>query len=209
MLNQFVKICLSSLLIFGAFESFAKMSGSYISLKGGYSYIHDVKDTKSSTTVSAHFKNSFNINAAVGQQLEHFRIEAEAGFTRLEVSKLKQTGQSDNTSNSHAGYIVRGMLNGYFDMNRSGAIIPHMGLGFGFARVNHHTLGTSVKSNAFAYQAMVGIQYAVSYAMNVFVEYRYLGTTKVDFYKVAGVVKNFSHMMQAHAINVGFKFVFA
>ncbi len=103
-----------------------------------------------------------------------------------------------NQLRPEAGVIVdgdvhawAGMLNGYLDFNRGGAVVPYLGVGVGVARLN----GTANGPVSFndtdtvpAYQGMIGLALGVSDQLELDVGYRYfvasgaeLGTTDVDY----------------------------
>ena len=71
------------------------------------------------------------------------------------------------------------MINGYYDIDTGSPWTPFVGLGAGWGNLDLDGPGYSPSGsdNAFAYQLMGGVSYALDKQWSVDVQYRYLGTT--------------------------------
>lgn len=101
---------------------------------------------------------------------------------------------AENTNNSSKFYHA--IINGYYDFNVDGKVMPFIGFGIGYGRLHHNLtfpssskFGSSkeysAKSNVFAYQAMFGTNIAIGKKMRFLIEYRVLATTKAAFVEVS------------------------
>lgn len=150
---------------------------------------------------------------------------------------IKGSGKGQNNKD-YCGYILTFMLNGYYDFHVHNVVTPFVGLGIGYARVKSKfssSVPMKVSSNgeavanpnlpiksdgetdgAFAYQAMVGLQFAINKMFSIFAEYKFMGTTKAKIATIdlsntqAGITKHsYDQAYITHNANLGFTFAIA
>ena len=81
---------------------------------------------------------------------------------------------------------VAGMLNGYYDFNRSGSFQPFVGAGIGLAQVKVDGGPSDGDDTGFAYQFKVGVAHPFNDRLTGEVAYRYLGVNGLEFGRGAG-----------------------
>jgi OOP family OmpA-OmpF porin len=101
------------------------------------------------------------------------------------------------------------MANLYYDFNRGGRVQPYVGVGAGAARVRLSVAGGGNDSDTvFAWQAMVGIAFALTDQWDLDVGYRYLRANSVDVSQAFGGADS-SVDYQHQAVTVGLRYQFA
>ena len=97
------------------------------------------------------------------------------------------------------------MANGYYDFMPLAGFIPHVGAGVGAANVKINNIGHQWP---FAWQAMAGAEYPVSYNAKIGLEYRFLGTEELNLKpNVASLVSGHANYYD-HAVLVNFRWSF-
>ncbi|MEM9169817.1 MAG: P44/Msp2 family outer membrane protein [Pseudomonadota bacterium] len=155
------------------------------------------------------FDAGFAISGAVGKRFGPFRGELEVAYQNNGVDTHLDVVASDIALGAEdAGVLITGsdalgvgvadlvadgqgdlstvyvMANAYYDL-QTGAFSPYVGagVGIGFTDVEYVPSAVSIiddNATAFAYQIMVGASYAMTDATDLFVGYRYRGTTDVS-----------------------------
>jgi outer membrane protein OmpA-like peptidoglycan-associated protein len=163
-------------------------TGPYVSLGAGANWLEDAETHfANSTTINP--KYSFDVGPAVVGALGYglgngFRVEGEIGYRDSNVS-----------SGSGSANAWDFMANGLYDFHMGWPVVPYIGGGIGFARVNFDSVGvpnTTLTINdtdtQFAYQGIAGLSYAINQNLKVDASYRYLGTTNPHFQATNGNV---------------------
>jgi opacity protein-like surface antigen len=102
------------------------------------------------------YGNTGVYNLSVGWQFHPMvRAEVEAGY--------RGTGNMNTYT---------ALVNGYFDFKNDTRFTPFLGAGLGYADVNK-----SNQDNAFAYQGIAGVSYAIDNNWALTAQYNYLDTT--------------------------------
>jgi OmpA-OmpF porin, OOP family len=113
------------------------------------------------------------------------RLELEPSWRHNDVDKI---GGISGHGGSDIGAV---MVNGIYDLNYPIPFLrgwePHLGLGVGAARVHNHSAGhntllVSGSDTVPAFQGIAGIDYAVTPAMRVGVDYRYFLAHDANFH---------------------------
>ncbi|MCB1537933.1 MAG: porin family protein [Rhodospirillales bacterium] len=179
--------------------------GLYISGSAGWNHTQDQKITGAS---KSNLKEGYGLSGAVGYDYgNNVRTEIELSYRSNKVD-----GLSDNTGPfaSPGGKVTATavMANAYYDIPTATPVTPYIGAGIGIAHVktdNYSTAGTIIsdgKDNAFAYQGILGADYALESDLSLFGEYRYFSTEKVNMgYGNKGTYHN-------HALMAGLKYSF-
>lgn len=184
----------------------------YFSLTGEYmpsaTADGDVISSVGNAPLSLDFKNGYGAIGAIGYYITpEVRGELEGAYRHLEGKSATVTIAGNpytiDASKTEAE-ALSAMGNLYYDIPTGTNLTPYIGGGIGWAhQINNGT------SNAFAYQAMLGLNYKLSASNTIFGGYRYLGTT--DFnnkYSVSGVDINEKVNLSASSIDIGYRYSF-
>ncbi|MEA3081805.1 MAG: hypothetical protein QOD54_1473, partial [Sphingomonadales bacterium] len=152
-------------------------------------------------------KNGYDIDAIVGYDFGMFRLEGELGYKHSSVKSFSQdtafgtavttalnpTGATQTTvfvfpngnlTAFNLGNNVNvwsGMINGLLDFGDPNGISFYAGGGIGRARVKLFTQS----DNAWAYQGIAGVRFAISPNIDIGLKYRYFQTGHLDFVPTA------------------------
>ena len=147
--------------------------GPYVNLGVGANYLQGL-----SVTGPAFGTGSLNYNvgpvgvAAAGWALGNgLRAELEFGYRHSDAKSATLTSNVSTMSY---------MVNGLYDFSTGTPWSPHLGAGVGVANVRVNNIG---HVSPFAFQAIAGIDYAISRNLRVGVDYRFLGTDSLNFNK--------------------------
>lgn len=134
---------------------FADFDAFYVSLKGGYSKINDLKDTKKQINAG------FNGGVALGKHFDVARFELDANHSRA-------TTKSDPSLEKTDGNLDLSLvaINGYCDMSNSSAFSPYLGIGWGAGMIEF-------KDPTMGFQIMMGGHYYINNDISIMLEYRY------------------------------------
>lgn len=181
----------------------------YVSGLGGGVFAEKLKVKNPDPTIGTttlDFKNGYNGGLAVGYKDGNYRYEGELLYMQSKKKTFMGNTPDENATGRNKVYAA--MANLYYDITNS-TIYPYVGAGVGVARVKTHIEDggndpqpLNASSTEFAYQGIAGIGAKVSDNVNLFVDYRYFGTTngKVTGSDVApGEKENF----RASTVNAG------
>ncbi|TWU18192.1 outer membrane protein [Allorhodopirellula heiligendammensis] len=156
----------------------------YVSLFGGWSFLHDYNSDIFPGGVTSTFSDGWAIGGAVGRRFGHgLRGELEAGFRSNTADQVFAGGGAFD----HSGHVFAytAMANMYYDISalEIAGVTPYIGGGIGVAAFDADIstpLGPSdVHDAAFAYQGIAGAAKRINRNIDLFAEYRYLGNTDV------------------------------
>ena len=184
-----------------ATPAFAAADGPYVGVEGGVtipnSTNYDVTVTNGTTTTTyndgyhVRYKTGYDVDLLAGYKLGLFKLEAEGGYQRakikgLDVSNtlLAGVGAAAGTAvtpanlglGNHIG-VTKLMANALIDSDFGGGFGGYAGGGAGRAWARF----SGSKDNAWAYQGIAGLRYAVTPNVDVGVKYEYFRTAKLDF----------------------------
>jgi len=165
-------------------------------------------DTK--TTYDPGIAGTLSLGYALGNGL---RLELEPGYRYNDVDKV---GGADGHGRLQTFSV---MANAIYDIDIHTPIIPlvpHIGAGIGYAKLWNRSfpyppagLTLSGSDETLAYQAIAGVEYALTPAMKLGLDYRYFVATGTDF-QVDGVTGVTSHVgdVQNHSVMLTFRYEF-
>ena len=132
----------------------------YIAIRTGLAMLKDHID-----------KNTWDIGAAVGMQLNQFRTEVEYTYRgRIEGDYAARKRKVDTMSI---------LLNGYYDFDTGSALRPFINLGIGASRLRQQDLGIANHTDyKFSWGGGVGMGYDVTQSMDLDLGYRFLDLGK-------------------------------
>ncbi len=163
-------------------------------------------DANDRTSYHTGYVGLANLGYALGNGL---RFELEPAYRR-------------NNANTIVGFPALGhttlmtlMANGIYDFNLGSRWSPHIGAGAGVARVLNHTSanipgGTLIDGHDTvpAFQAIGGIEYAVSPAVKLGLDYRYLLAHNVNGFRTDSGARVQTGDFNDHAVGVTFRYEF-
>ncbi len=136
-------------------------------------------------------KPGWEVDALAGYDFGVIRAEAEIGYKRLKAKSvnfspalatdvgLPDTGpyNPDDFFIDRKASVLSGMVNVLFDLGDENGFSYYAGGGLGRARVKMF----DDKDNAWAWQLIAGVRYAITQNVDVGLKYRYFNTGKLDF----------------------------
>ena len=196
----------ASVLAAMASPAFAAADGPYVGIEGGATFPQStdldviLNNTSVTPNTSATYDNGFkvkyktgyDIDAIAGYKLGFIRLEGEAGYKRAKVKSLgvstplvTDVGTASGTTPTAANFDVGNhigiktlMANALLDSNFGDSKFGgYVGGGAGRAWASL----SGDKDNAWAYQGIAGVRYAMSPNVDLGVKYRYFHTAKLGF----------------------------
>ena len=167
----------------------------YISYSGGLTYLPNqrlVGANPSPEFLEGRSESNigFNVGGAVGMRLhEMIRAEIELGYHRNEVDQMPIKGQRPSAQ----GYtgLLTVMANAYVDYDLDIGVVPYVGVGIGWGRLELDMKNQSVftgplqtsiegRDHVFTWSLMIGGTYPLSELVDVSLGYKYIATTDAD-----------------------------
>lgn len=185
--------------------------GPYISCQLGVSLLTDSDLTVSNGTATDAFNPGFATDIAAGYNFGMFRLEAEVGYQRNEINKITvcYEGSCGSGNSSADATSISGLANVYIDFVNGSPFTPYISGGIGVARIDANDVrvdGTlisnrSTNGTVFAYQAGVGLAFAINQHLAIDLKYRYFATADLD-------VGNGKYTFKSNNIYCGFRYNF-
>jgi len=199
----------------------------YVGIQGGWTGLAGTKSSITGTNpvtgltttfpINHSFNDGFNVGARLGYQWDAWRFEGEYSY-RANGSNATVLGSRVNGTLSSNTI----MFNGIYDFNVGWLVTPHIGLGLGGASLDGSfdspTVGYHSKTSdvVFAYQAIAGIRYLMAPNFALDLDYRYRGTSDVNYttnaFTVGGVTfpsRKFSGSGNTHNFVASLTWLFA
>ncbi len=114
------------------------------------------------------FSNEKILTLALGTKIQEFDLEVEYTYERNKWN-VSAANSITNVAVSGKGRNHNLMINGFYNLNLDSDFTPYVGLGLGGANYDD---GSNDES-AFVYQAMLGVNYALTKEFDLGLEYRY------------------------------------
>lgn len=158
----------------------------YVSVQGGVSLLN----TSDNTADGVRFESTFNPGYAAALKVggilaPHWRLEGEAGYASNNVDQVKYPTYSSNSQGSKSA--IKGLVNVIYDFTPDRRYRPYVGAGVGAAFLTINNIRVNGVSFAgdtdteFAYQAIAGIEYAVTHSAFLYINYHYFATAAPSF----------------------------
>jgi opacity protein-like surface antigen len=188
-----------------ASPAFAGAPGPYVGVEGGATFprstdldviLNNVSATPNTSATfndgyNVDFKTGYDVDLIAGYKLGPVRLEGEAGYKRAKVKDLgvsapliTAVGAAAGTTATAANFdtgnhigIKTLMANALLDGDFGGRFGGYVGGGAGRAWANF----SGDSDNAWAYQGIAGLRYALTPNIDAGVKYRYFRTGKLDF----------------------------
>lgn len=131
------------------------------------------------------YESGLAYSGAVGVRfLDDFSAEIELTYRRTTLSRYRSGNQLSADEGDFASLIF--MANVYYRFDTGGPLRPYVGFGLGFVEEIDLDLEltpgveSGFDDNGFAYQAMVGVEYAFDFGLFLFAEGRFFRATAFE-----------------------------
>lgn len=191
----------------------AAPNGWYIGIEGGASLVDkiDLFEVVGGNPYNAEIDVDAGWAAlgTVGYGWDRWRFEFEAGYRHNDIDSITfSTGGTGTDIGDITEFSL--MANVLYDIALGKDLSLSVGVGAGFDRIEFEwaTFGTPFEEDdwAFAYQAIVGLNYALSPQLEAFVNYRYFNAQEPDF-DVLGDTFEFDDVTK-HTATLGLRYHF-
>ena len=180
-----VALAAGTMLAAGAASAQGFMSGGqwYVKGFGGATWLQDQSgDVNSGGSFladgDASYDTGYVLGAAVGYDYTpNFGLELEYAYRDADTTTdLSGIGESGGSTNSNA--VMLNALYKFDGMGAGGAVQPYVGGGLGWANMESDIddIGSFKRDNAFAWQLIGGVGYAVNPSWDIIGEVRYFAT---------------------------------
>ncbi len=209
----------SSLLASSACFAYAQ-TGPYLTMLGGVNYTQDNDMTTNNgvTTLRSKFNPGYDLALALGYHYGGLHYEFEGLYVHNTDSKFNYTNAPTMTPASGSGQssfakqqAEVGLVNVWYQVQNYSAWQPYFGAGVGLARIKANLGMTGVnytsRNTAFAYQGLVGMGYVWDSNWTLGVDYRFLGTTKINYVLRSDNSHGHDYLLN-HSLNLNFTYRF-
>ena len=196
----------------------------YVGLEGGVMWVEDspfgITDNVTNPSYTLDHKTGFDVDGIAGYDFGPVRVEAELGYKRAGIDAAN-TLDTVYFASGHAN-VLSLMGNVLFDFGDENGLSGYAGAGVGMARATYDVTAPVLKpytgvtnlhdsDSKLAYQAILGVRYAVTPNVDVGLKYRFFNVSRLnlnDTFAVASgpipvnasKVRFRSHSMLASAI---------
>lgn len=174
----------------------ATPNGWYVSLEGGASWADDVSGNETCTGCGTVYRfnepidTGWAVLATVGMAWDNWRFEGEAGYRSANIEKIAFiTGSATTDIDDLRQFTL--MANMLYDIPVGDKFSVSVGAGVGVDRISFKwpafgAHGWRDDDWEFAWQGIVGLNYALTPSLDLFVDYRYLSANGPDFHITDG-----------------------
>lgn len=181
--------------------------GPYVRAQGGIVSLMDSDLTDGANTLTMESKTGWGLGLAGGYNFGMFRVEGEVGYQKNGIQKIRGGGTKVDASGDVDCISFLG--NTYLAFVNRTPFTPYISGGLGVARLEVKDFGVPVggfsgfngDSTVFAYQAGLGVGYAINKNFSIDLKYRYFGTADPEFDNVKAKINN-------HNAYLGFQYNF-
>ena len=193
----------------------AGQNGLYVGIEGGASFIQtmDGVETFSGLTFFERIDvdTGWAVLATVGYEWDNWRLEGELGYRNNDMERIRfHTGGTSADIDDLSQLTL--MANLLYDITLHPNVTLSLGAGVGVDRLNFEWPGFGQPGGvegddwSFAYQGIVGLNYAFDASCEAFVNYRYLNADELDF--VDGINHQHFEDIGTHTVSVGVRYSF-
>lgn len=182
--------------------------GLYLSLGGGANWTRDADITGTGINTTADTDTGWAVTGALGYRYGNgLRSEVEVGYRSNGVDSL--SGVTNGSGDIRAWNFMGNVL---YEFSTGTKVIPYVGAGIGAARISFDDVtpvgGSRIDDSdwRFAYQGIAGVSYKVTDRVELFGDYRYLGTTDPSFSTASGTSVDSEY--GNHTVMVGLRWTF-
>jgi len=150
--------------------------------RGSINGINPLTNQPFTLPLNQSFDSGFNVGARAGYEWDNWRFEGEYSY-RQNASNATALGSRLNGTVSSNSF----MANAIYDFNIGWPLTPHIGMGVGAVDLSGSLNGPNIgfrsrtSDTVFGYQAIAGIRYKFTPNLALDVDYRYRGTSGVNY----------------------------
>lgn len=163
-----VRLLLAGVFLLAASTS-AIAAGPYVGGDFGFSVFHD-SDLSVGGSGQIQYRLGAGIDLTAGYDFDGFRLEGEFGIKSANVDTFQGNkvakGEMDTTIDSY-------MINGFWDMKRSGRVAPFLGVGIGMLRAEMTDSYGAYEDDALGFQLSAGAGIKLLERLTLDLSYRY------------------------------------
>jgi outer membrane protein OmpA-like peptidoglycan-associated protein len=199
------------------------LRGTYFALEGGASWVESenlllavfpTAGGTTTTTFRSNFDTGWAVLGSVGYAFaNNLRAELEVGYRANDIDGLLTSGGPATPPTGDLGEFTL-MVNVLYDLHVTKRVSLSAGVGVGVdrAQLEVPAFGLDDDDWVFAYQGILGLNYAIAERMQVFLNYRYLHADAPDYSNFVTVPAaatqrvNFLGDLDKHAVTLGVRF---
>jgi outer membrane protein OmpA-like peptidoglycan-associated protein len=178
----------------------------YIGGAGGLNLARDSDLESAAFNTEAEFDLGWLALGTFGYEYGHgLRTEIELGYRANDLDQVGGAGATGDAT------VWSGMVNVVYDFDVDWPVRPYVGAGLGAGRVKADgispvsTTRIDDTDTAFAYQAMVGVEWAMTDRLHLNAGYRYFAVPDLEFRAASGA--NVDSEYSAHGVTLGLRFL--
>lgn len=173
--------------------------GVYIGAGVGLNYHTDSDIEGGNIAGEAEFDLGFAILGSIGYSFGGPRVEAELSYRRNGTDQANVVNNGAipiNTTPDGTFQTVTVMTNFLYDIDVNSIVTPYVGAGIGGGYTDYEDIGDGF---VFAYQGILGASFYIAENLDAFVDYRFVGTTKVIGERIGRTADadNLNHVLMA------------
>jgi opacity protein-like surface antigen len=153
--------------------------------------VNTTAESLGSSNTGIAFDTTVSTLGFIGYQTDNWRFEGEVRTLSPNTSMGGSLTQTSVTANL------------YRDFPTDSVYIPYVGLGVGMTNVTANRLHPASSTAVFAYQVKAGVSQSIDPRADLFLQYRYTGTTTIG--ELQGVKLG---ILESHNVEAGLRFGF-
>ncbi len=218
-----IKFALAAAAAFYAMPAAALEPGAYASLGGLLNVTSNstpqisVLSAPTPRQIDVTFKAGWGLRGAAGYNFSGWRAELEGGYRQAKLGHVNEAVASGKQN------VFDVMGNLIFNVGQGFGFQPYLGAGIGTAWSKWSDVSSAYVTalgggmaryddnspTGFQYQGIAGVSFSITPTSDVFVDYRYLGTTGLKFQSAAPTGFTIGeHKDGSHNLMVGVRFAF-
>ncbi|WP_041794301.1 OmpA family protein [Pararhodospirillum photometricum] len=176
--------------------------GPYVALQGGVNFNIERELDVGAVSRDVETNLGYAVGGAAGYSFGGPRVELEATWRSNGIDKIG-TYANDGSIDS-----VALMVNALYDIPTGTAFYPYVGAGLGWVigKMDAGQIKDDL-SGAFGFQGIAGVGYNVTQNVGVTLDYRFLGTTGMEFENPAAGDASYENYLN-HTVMLGLRYAF-
>jgi len=206
-MKKSILILINFLVVFFTSGSALYAEGMYLGGDVGVALLSDSDIDGYGEHAELSYDTGYSVGLALGYEFEYnIRLEAGIGYQANDLDEASAYGYTASADGDVSALTF--MVNGYYDFKNSTAFTPFVMAGIGLARIDVNfdsiegeNIDESDDDTVFAYQAGLGVGYALNDSVTLDLKYVYFATQDAEF---DGVDVEIS----SHNVVLGIRFAF-
>jgi outer membrane protein OmpA-like peptidoglycan-associated protein len=196
----------SAILVAMSAPAYAQLDGWYLGIGAGVDLGGDVDVSGTGINTDVDRDLGFGVVGTVGYAFTMgLRLELELGYRANDVGDISGVAGGGGDTDT-----IDAMVNAIYGFNTGSDFTPYIGGGVGYLQHSFDSVtpigGAIVDDDdgGLAYQGIIGLGYALTPGIELFVDYRYLASEDLDMTNSAGVSVDVEY--DSHTILAGLRF---